>query len=502
MMPQIEIITFGYLHAPAPGADLTVDLRTHFRDPHVRRDLRHLTADDILVCEAVLRTPGIRPLIASTVEAVRAYLAGPSAAPLTIAVGCEGGRHRSAVVGNELARALSEPPTSWWRPRPRHQAAAVTIAHRDMHRAVVERGRVPAHLRSWAAYWPTYRPVDITPPELRDGEGLAASVREGWAEPFTDPAALPDLADRQADALLPFETDVDGRPLNPTGRTGKAGRNLGRWGENAAADAIVVAGTGADRRVLLIRRRDTGQWAIPGGMVEPGETAEAAMRRELLEETGADLTGLAPVVLARMHVDDSRESDHAWIATTAGLFRLPRPVDIVAGDDATDTTWCSFADLDTLRKALAADYRGGELYEAHRPLLTMALDHLADAEATEPPAAPAPTPEPWMPEPFPEPTPEADPAEAAPPVHTDPALDGYHHPHLVGVKELQGAFGPRGYAFTFEEFTGRENEPEMPSEWWSAPALTREQCAFLSMEYRAARTRWSQARFRRRRARR
>jgi len=94
-MHEIEIITFGYLHAPGPAsADILLDLRTHFRDPHVRRDLKHLTANDVLVREAVLNTPGIRPLIASTINAVRAYLAGPSAAPLTIAVGCEGGRHR------------------------------------------------------------------------------------------------------------------------------------------------------------------------------------------------------------------------------------------------------------------------------------------------------------------------------------------------------------------------------------------------------------------------
>ncbi|GAA0281221.1 hypothetical protein GCM10009527_092010 [Actinomadura nitritigenes] len=45
--------------------------------------------------------------------------------------------------------------------------------------------------------------------------------------------------------LIAFEMDADVRPANPTGRTGKAGRNLGRWGENGAADAVVVAGTGA-----------------------------------------------------------------------------------------------------------------------------------------------------------------------------------------------------------------------------------------------------------------
>ncbi|MER6812037.1 hypothetical protein ABT299_22445 [Spirillospora sp. NPDC000708] len=46
------------------------------------------------------------------------------------------------------------------------------------------------------------------------------------------------------------------------------------------------------------------------------------------------------MILAHTHVDDLRETDHAWIATTAGLFREPRLVNVGAGDDADDTTWC------------------------------------------------------------------------------------------------------------------------------------------------------------------
>lgn len=42
-----------------------------------------------------------------------------------------------------------------------------------------------------------------------------------------------------------------------------------------------------DGRVLLVHQSLTGMWAIPGGGVEDGETPEDAVRREMLEETGA-----------------------------------------------------------------------------------------------------------------------------------------------------------------------------------------------------------------------
>jgi 8-oxo-dGTP pyrophosphatase MutT (NUDIX family) len=44
----------------------------------------------------------------------------------------------------------------------------------------------------------------------------------------------------------------------------------------------------SDDRVLLLRRVDTGEWAFPGGHVEPGETFEQAARRECQEEIGRE----------------------------------------------------------------------------------------------------------------------------------------------------------------------------------------------------------------------
>lgn len=90
---------------------------------------------------------------------------------------------------------------------------------------------------------------------------------------------------------------VDGLPRNPAGRTGLTGRGLlGRYGPNHAADPIVTRwereSSGEvktiDGRPVLqfvaVCRHDTGDWAIPGGMVDPGESVSRTLKREFVEE--------------------------------------------------------------------------------------------------------------------------------------------------------------------------------------------------------------------------
>ncbi|GAA4824069.1 RapZ C-terminal domain-containing protein [Streptomyces ziwulingensis] len=126
-MAAVEIVSFGFLHAPAPEADIVLDLRRAFRDPHVDPRMRELTGRDRLVRRTVLRTRGVRRLLRATVRQVQAYAEGPGAGQIDLGSGCAGGRHRSVVVADKLARRL------------RRRGHTITVIHRDLHRPVVQR---------------------------------------------------------------------------------------------------------------------------------------------------------------------------------------------------------------------------------------------------------------------------------------------------------------------------------------------------------------------------
>ncbi len=101
--------------------------------------------------------------------------------------------------------------------------------------------------------------------------------------------------------------------------------------------------------VLLVRRGNppnAGAWSLPGGAQELGETAEAAARRELLEETGL---AVGPLHLAAnvdsIHADtDGRIRFHYTIIDFCALYAGG---DAIGGGDACDATW---APLDALNE--------------------------------------------------------------------------------------------------------------------------------------------------------
>ncbi|MGY1439608.1 RapZ C-terminal domain-containing protein [Streptomyces reniochalinae] len=125
---MIEVVSFGFGHAPAPRAELVVDLRAHFRDPHVRREMRELTGLDDEVRHTVIRTPGIPPLIDALAGVVNGFLVGSTVLPTRVAVGCTGGRHRSVVVAVEVARRVRKA-----------RGVDIRVRHRDIERPVLAR---------------------------------------------------------------------------------------------------------------------------------------------------------------------------------------------------------------------------------------------------------------------------------------------------------------------------------------------------------------------------
>mgnify|MGYP004556071701 FL=1 len=93
-----------------------------------------------------------------------------------------------------------------------------------------------------------------------------------------------------------------------------------------------------NRSLLMVKRGGhpfIGKWALPGGFLEPDETAEQAVRRELAEETGVN----ADAIIQLRAFSDPHRDPRTRIVTVAYIAVLDRLPDARAGDDAADAKW-------------------------------------------------------------------------------------------------------------------------------------------------------------------
>ncbi|MFI1020809.1 NUDIX domain-containing protein [Streptomyces olivaceus] len=112
------------------------------------------------------------------------------------------------------------------------------------------------------------------------------------------------------------------------------------------ADVVV---TTTDGYVLLIERGwdpHAGQWALPGGHVDPGETSRAAAARELAEEAGVYV---APEELSQVGTWDAPGRDpRGRYVTVAYRLLVVSGTPVEAGDDAVNACWWPLAALPPL----------------------------------------------------------------------------------------------------------------------------------------------------------
>jgi 8-oxo-dGTP diphosphatase len=78
-------------------------------------------------------------------------------------------------------------------------------------------------------------------------------------------------------------------------------------------------------RWLLIRRRDTGGWALPGGTLEWGETIGQAIARELAEEAGVELIGSSELSGVYSNPERDYRFHAVTILVTATVSEILRP---------------------------------------------------------------------------------------------------------------------------------------------------------------------------------
>ncbi|MBV9671029.1 MAG: NUDIX hydrolase [Acidobacteriales bacterium] len=111
----------------------------------------------------------------------------------------------------------------------------------------------------------------------------------------------------------------------------------------------IVLRSSPEPQVVLVKRRNpplAGEWTIPGGMLELGESLEAGAVREAREETGLDVQSTGAVeVFDRIYRDEQSRVLYHYVlvdyicSVTSGALH--------AGSDAEEARWFADKDLST-----------------------------------------------------------------------------------------------------------------------------------------------------------
>ena len=114
-----------------------------------------------------------------------------------------------------------------------------------------------------------------------------------------------------------------------------------------SANAVVTNEAG---EVLLIRRSDNGNWALPGGAMDLGEALPQTAVRETLEETGiqVEITGLVGIYTDPRHVilytsDGEVRQEFSVVFSARPTGGAP-----TTSEETTEVRWTSPTEIDSL----------------------------------------------------------------------------------------------------------------------------------------------------------
>nr|WP_184948871.1 NUDIX domain-containing protein [Planomonospora venezuelensis] len=119
---------------------------------------------------------------------------------------------------------------------------------------------------------------------------------------------------------------------------------------NSLVPSVNVVVTNEAGEILMIRRSDNGNWALPGGAIDLGESLPEAAVRETLEETGiqCETTGLVGTYTDPKHVilytsDGEARQEFSIVLTARAVEGEPTP-----SDESREVRWVPRQEIETL----------------------------------------------------------------------------------------------------------------------------------------------------------
>lgn len=120
---------------------------------------------------------------------------------------------------------------------------------------------------------------------------------------------------------------------------------------NSLVPSVNVVVTNDNGEILLIRRTDNDNWAVPGGAIDLGESVSQAAVRETREETGIDceITGIVGIYSDPKHLIHYTSNDEVRQEFSILLTGRPTGGRPTPSDESREVHWKAPADVESLQ---------------------------------------------------------------------------------------------------------------------------------------------------------